>query len=55
MTAPPCPECAQGKCRNCDDTTWDDLVDGLAACPCAEGGHGAPPVKEEGRHEPSVP
>jgi hypothetical protein len=30
----PCPECEQGKHGNCDGTTWDDLLDQPAPCPC---------------------
>lgn len=29
-----CPECAAGKCRNCDGTTWDDTTDAPTTCPC---------------------
>lgn len=35
----PCPECAQGKHGNCDGTTWDNLLDEPAPCPCDEAGH----------------
>jgi hypothetical protein len=31
---PPCPECATGKHRNCDGTTWDNITDAPTACPC---------------------
>ena len=30
----PCPECAAGKHRNCDGTTWDRATDALTTCPC---------------------
>lgn len=29
-----CPECAAGKCRNCDGTAWDDSADELTGCAC---------------------
>lgn len=31
-----CPECKQGKCSNCDGTTWDELADAPASCPCTD-------------------
>jgi hypothetical protein len=34
-----CPECVQGKCRNCDGTTWDVVADEPAPCPCWARGH----------------
>jgi hypothetical protein len=36
----PCPECAQGKCGNCDGTAWDTVRDALGTCPCKAAGHG---------------
>lgn len=30
----PCPECAAGKCQNCDALTWDNEADLYADCPC---------------------
>lgn len=30
----PCPECAAGKCRNCDGQTWDHERDEPGVCPC---------------------
>jgi hypothetical protein len=35
----PCPECVQGKCRNCDGTSWDQAADAPGPCPCATAGH----------------
>lgn len=35
----PCPECAAGKCRNCDGTTWDEHTDSPTVCPCAHRNH----------------
>jgi hypothetical protein len=29
-----CPECVQGKCRNCDGRAWDDENDELTSCEC---------------------
>lgn len=37
---PPCPECAAGKCGNCDGRTWDRDADDYTDCPCAGAGHG---------------
>lgn len=39
----PCPECAQGKHRNCLGQTWDpDADEVVSPCPCAEAnGHEA--------------
>ena len=34
-----CPECVAGKHGNCDGTTWDDVADAPADCPCAAEGH----------------
>ena len=34
-----CPDCEQGKHRNCTDTAWDNELDDLVPCPCAEAGH----------------
>ena len=34
MTALVNPECAQGKHRNCDGTSWDVDADQSAECPC---------------------
>jgi len=34
-----CPDCEQGKHRNCTDTAWDNEMDMLVPCPCAEAGH----------------
>jgi hypothetical protein len=36
---PSCPECAAGKCGNCDGTTWDLTVDEPATCPCSARQH----------------
>lgn len=35
MTDTACPECRDGKHRNCDGTAWDDATDALTACACA--------------------
>lgn len=40
FTLPPCPECAQGKHGNCDGTTWDEIGDAPATCPCLTDRHG---------------
>jgi hypothetical protein len=38
--AQPCPECANGKCRNCTGVVPEgDDFDHLVPCPCAEAGH----------------
>jgi len=34
-----CPECEQGKCRNCTGFTWDNAADREDTCPCAAAGH----------------
>lgn len=34
-TVSACPECAAGKCGNCDDTAWDTGKDEPARCPCS--------------------
>lgn len=39
MTAPPCPECVQGKHGNCDGTSWDVDTDESAPCPCPHPEH----------------
>lgn len=39
---PSCPECAAGKCPECDGVTWDNLTDAGVRCPCyqlAPAGH----------------
>ena len=41
QVAPACPECAQGKCVNCDGTSWDARADAPAPCPCAFVDHAA--------------
>ena len=46
-TLVPCPECAAGKCKNCDGRTWDDEQDDYATCPCAERNHGEAPMSPE--------
>lgn len=33
MSAPRCPECRSGKCRNCDGLTLNDS-DQFVGCPC---------------------
>jgi hypothetical protein len=38
----PCPECAQGKHRNCDGLSWDNDADDYTPCPCHQAGHGDP-------------
>lgn len=35
----PCPECAAGKCGNCDGGSWDLRQDAPATCPCAYADH----------------
>jgi hypothetical protein len=44
--APPtiraCPDCEQGKHRNCDGGTWDNDADDFTVCPCYQAGHGDP-------------
>lgn len=32
-----CPECAQGKHRNCDGTAWNDRTDLPDTCECDQG------------------
>lgn len=34
-----CPECAAGKCGNCNGDTWDDDLDQPAVCACWCAGH----------------
>lgn len=29
-----CPECAQGKHRNCDGTAWNEQTDEIDTCQC---------------------
>jgi hypothetical protein len=29
-----CPECAQGKHRNCDGTSWNEVLDSPDTCEC---------------------
>lgn len=36
---PICPECAQGKHRNCDGTAWDDQADERTTCACPDEAH----------------
>lgn len=36
---PVCPECRAGKHGNCDGSAWDDELDMLTECACAEAGH----------------
>lgn len=31
-----CPECAQGKHRNCNGEAWDDVKDEVTTCDCDE-------------------
>lgn len=31
-----CPECAQGKHRNCDGNAWDPSLDELTGCTCPD-------------------
>jgi len=38
-STPDCPECTQGKCGNCDGTSWNPKADDVDTCPCAERGH----------------
>ncbi len=35
----PCPECAVGKCGNCDGTALDQERDEIVQCPCRSAGH----------------
>lgn len=30
-----CPDCEQGKCRNCTGEAWDNDADAPTACPCS--------------------
>lgn len=39
----PCPECAAGKHRNCDGTTWSNRLDERVTCPCSVGYNGLEP------------
>lgn len=34
-----CPDCEQGKCRNCRGEAWDNAADAPTVCPCAAVGH----------------
>jgi hypothetical protein len=38
-TAPTCPECEQGKHRNCDGTAWNNHADDVDACACERNHH----------------
>ena len=40
MTVPSCPECAVGKCGNCNGDAWDNERDERVDCTCALAGHG---------------
>lgn len=33
-TIPVCPECVNGKHKNCDGNAWDDVEDELTDCRC---------------------
>lgn len=35
MTVRPCPDCEQGKHRNCTGEAWDNTKDAPTACPCS--------------------
>lgn len=35
-----CPDCEQGKCRNCLGDAWSNDADDWVPCPCADRGHG---------------
>jgi hypothetical protein len=39
MSPQPCPECASGKCQNCDSVTLDEATDEFVECPCYHAGH----------------
>ncbi len=43
-----CPDCEQGKHRNCTGEAWDNEADMIASCPCAEARH------EDSPHETSL-
>lgn len=47
MTAPICPECAQGKHGNCDGSSWNPAADDIDTCPCAARGHFTPDPRDE--------
>ena len=32
-----CPDCRDGKCRNCTGAAWDDERDELSTCTCDHG------------------
>lgn len=34
-----CPECAAGKCINCDGIAYDSSKDELVECDCRKAGH----------------
>lgn len=51
MDAPICPECRDGKHRNCDGTAWDDLRDQAASCTCAHHEPLEDPAQSEGLHQ----
>jgi len=37
-----CPDCEQGKHRNCTGQAWDNVIDDFTVCPCYQAGHGEP-------------
>jgi hypothetical protein len=39
---PDCPECQQGKHRNCSGDTWDPDADTYGTCPCFDANHEEP-------------
>jgi len=41
MTVRSCPDCEQGKHRNCTGEAWDNDVDDFAPCPCGDLIHGS--------------
>jgi hypothetical protein len=44
VTVPPCPECRDGKCKNCAGQAIDPESDELlTSCPCADRGHAQRP------------
>lgn len=36
MGQPMCPECTQGKCRNCDGEALDEATDQIGPCRCQD-------------------
>jgi hypothetical protein len=54
-STPDCPECTQGKCGNCDGSSWNPKADDVDACPCAGRDHQPAATPEPIRLTPMSP